>query len=349
MRILILCEEIVNAGGLFRFQRFGRILIALGHQVEFAVMQHKAGQERFGIVPVISLEQAKNRSWDCTMVPGAGFSDNFIAELKLMNHRKWGLKVQHILNDQTKHDRFKNVNTAFLPDLIIINNEHWLLEELIQFTAQDIRYLVGGVEHQTLSALPIKSANMKSEVVLAGLVNKTPDTLIDILKKLPKNFRLQLMGDERKLQKKIPSGWDKSRVDIYKVNSPEDLKKFMQKANIVFSLEYFAGWANIAAEAMSANVPVICTKAGTISFAIDQKTAWVLPFDYTTQDIINSIHEVLNKDNATVLINANKHIAHYDWENYSRRMHRLLSLCIRKKPITWAGMKLREALVSIGN
>lgn len=49
------------------------------------------------------------------------------------------------------------------------------------------------------------------------------------------------------------------------------------QADVFVSAERRAGWSNTAAEAMACGVPVVCTRSGTRDFAINGRTALVVP------------------------------------------------------------------------
>ena len=50
------------------------------------------------------------------------------------------------------------------------------------------------------------------------------------------------------------------------------------QADVFVSAERRAGWANTAAEAMACRLPVVCTPSGSRDFAVNEKTALVVPF-----------------------------------------------------------------------
>ena len=59
--------------------------------------------------------------------------------------------------------------------------------------------------------------------------------------------------------------------------SPERLSALLREMDVMVSAERDAGWSNPTAEAMACGVPVVCTEAGTVDFAIDGETALVVP------------------------------------------------------------------------
>ncbi len=65
----------------------------------------------------------------------------------------------------------------------------------------------------------------------------------------------------------------------FHLDLPQDrLARLFSRADAFVSAERRAGWANTAAEAMACGLPVVCTASGSRDFAIDGKTALVVPF-----------------------------------------------------------------------
>jgi len=90
----------------------------------------------------------------------------------------------------------------------------------------------------------------------------------------------------------------------------------------VVHTEEFAGWSNLAAEALAHSVPLICTKHGTSSFAIDKCSAMVMssPSPDNILDRLRIIHR--NHDNIIESLTESglKIISSYGWENYTRKL-----------------------------
>ncbi len=55
------------------------------------------------------------------------------------------------------------------------------------------------------------------------------------------------------------------------------VRELMWQSDVVVMAEVSAGWSNPAAEAMASGTPLVCTEAGTLDFAIDGETAFVVP------------------------------------------------------------------------
>ena len=67
----------------------------------------------------------------------------------------------------------------------------------------------------------------------------------------------------------------------FHLDIPQDRMAWLySQADIFVSGERRAGWSNTAAEAMACRVPVVCTRSGTRDFAVNNKTALVVPFSH---------------------------------------------------------------------
>lgn len=62
--------------------------------------------------------------------------------------------------------------------------------------------------------------------------------------------------------------------------SQDDLRDLYAGSDLFVSAERRAGWCNTAAEAMACGAAVVCTRSGTEDFAIDGKTASVVPLPW---------------------------------------------------------------------
>jgi hypothetical protein len=102
----------------------------------------------------------------------------------------------------------------------------------------------------------------------------------------------------------------------------EKLDAFYESIDCVVHTETFAGWANLAAEALAHKVPLICTTHGTLSFAIDKVTALVMACPTATEINIKlkSIHE--NKESlvSRMTHNGSTIISRFTWNHYAKKL-----------------------------
>src|SRR5690606_15147958 len=104
-----------------------------------------------------------------------------------------------------------------------------------------------------------------------------------------------------------------------------DLPGLYRNFDCVVATELFAGWANLAAEAMASGVPVVCTRSGTMAFARDGETALVV--DDPSPEALRARLTQLRADQSFVrklTRNARKQIEKFDLTTYAQS---LLELC----------------------
>ena len=123
-QILVACERLNLAGGLFRFERVGRSLRSLNVDLSWLAFD-QGPHQRPTEFSILSLQEAFDRDWLATMVPGAGFRDETIKKLGRLTGPQFGTRVQHLLDDHSRRDRFLIVNKSFQPHVVISNNRHW--------------------------------------------------------------------------------------------------------------------------------------------------------------------------------------------------------------------------------
>jgi hypothetical protein len=72
---------------------------------------------------------------------------------------RFGLRVQHILHDQTRRPGFLNVNGAFKPHIVVFNNRHWRPGDFTDFQAEAFYFLEGAVDVESLAPDPQNITN----------------------------------------------------------------------------------------------------------------------------------------------------------------------------------------------
>ena len=278
MNILIPCESMVMAGGLVRFERIGKVLSAWGHKIAFATMSKNNVNQFHSSFPVLTLEQALDRRWGCVMAPGAGFADSVIKEFSVFRQDNFGVRVQHILNDQSRRPKFKKLNEYFSPNVVIFNNTHWPIGSFTDFQADRFHFLPGAVDLKQFRPPTYRiHPDSGQSWVIGGLANKNPEPLITALELQPSTTTIRLFGRNSELlserhQDLIAEG----RLELVGLLTGRELSAFYHSVDCVVTTENTAGWTNLAAEAMASGTPVICTPHGTRAFATHNVTALVI-------------------------------------------------------------------------
>ncbi|MBB2974184.1 sulfotransferase domain-containing protein [Mesorhizobium sp. RMAD-H1] len=274
--ILVACDQIVLAGGLLRFERFGRAIRDEGHSLSYLVFSPDHRPAWKSEFPVLTFDEAGRHWWDATFVPGAGFPPQTIDQFELLNAETFGVRVQHILNDQSRRDRFLQVNRSFRPNVIIFNNDHWPAGSYTEFQA-DRFFVIPGAVDTDLFAPAAREEDVSQAFVIGALANKNPEPLIAALEHLPQDVQLRFFGrDSTGIAEKHPDLLASGRIVLQGPVFDADLAAFYRQLDCVVMTEENAGWSNLVAEAMASGVPVVCTPHGTGVMAKDQETALVI-------------------------------------------------------------------------
>lgn len=323
MNILVACDHIVLSGGLLRFDRVAATIAKDGHKLSFVAMGSEPPARSTDMV-VLTSGEAQARQWDCVMVPGAGFPPATLASFSFFRKPNFGLRVQHVLNDQTRREAFRAVNEAFDPHIVIFNNEHWPVGSFTDFTADRFHVLLGAVDTARFRPRTVRRPNDGLWIV-GGLANKNPVPLVEAVAGM-NDVVLMLFGiDNQNLAQRYTHLVEEGRLKLAGVLDENGLSSFYQGLDCVVTTEIFAGWGNLAAEAMASGIPVICTRAGTMAFARDGETAIVV--EEPTPERLRSQMEKLRADaplGRVLAGNARRCIEAFDWQPYSGA---LIDLC----------------------
>ena len=150
--------------------------------------------------------------------------------------------------------------------------------------------------------------------------------LMEALRLLPDEISLSLFGPVPALAGRYQDMVDSGRVRFVGPLSEEDLPRFYHDCDCVVHSERFAGWANLAAEAMACGIPVICTRHGTLAFAEHGETALVI--DEPTPEAIAAAVQRLFADDALahrIASNGRQRITELSWSEYALR---LMDACV---------------------
>jgi glycosyltransferase involved in cell wall biosynthesis len=338
-RILVACHDLVLAGGLFRFERFGRIAQARGHQLAFLQFAEQNPSTRVIEFPVLSLQDALSTEWDATIIPGAGFPPETIQKFSQLAQPQFGLRMQHALNDQTRRSGFVQVNQVFKPHVVVFNNREWPHGSYTTLQARRFHVLEGGVDVGVFAPQRRAKGTMRTApFVVGGLVSKNPAPLIEAMRRLGEGVELRLFGN--------PVNWNQTadedllRSGVLKLVGPfseQELPAFYSDLDCVVHTETFAGWANLAAEALASGIPLICTRHGTRAFAVHGETALIMA-EPTPEEICLSIKQLQSSDDLRDRLSKNGRqvINRYSWETYATSLLDLMDITDSSIHYSWA-------------
>jgi 2-polyprenyl-3-methyl-5-hydroxy-6-metoxy-1,4-benzoquinol methylase len=239
---------------------------------------------------------------------------------------RFGLRVQHILHDQTRRPGFLNVNGAFKPHIVVFNNRHWRPGDFTDFQAEAFYFLEGAVDVESLAPDPQRYYQSHSApFVVGGLANKNVKPLIEAARICGEGVHLHLFGQAGDLAERERELVDDGRLRLSGVLSECELPKFYANLDCVAHTETFAGWANVAAEGMASGVPVICTPHGTGAFAENEITALVVS-NPTPDALAEAIQRLRGDPNLASRLarNARQRIQRFSWTSYSADLLRLM-------------------------
>ncbi len=326
-RILVACHDMVMSGGLLRFERVGKVLRRDGHELAFVRFADSAAPEWRSEFPVLDVAAASATRWDAVMVPGAGFPDSTIEAFAELRAPAFGLRVQHVLNDRTLHDRFLRVNASFAPDVVVFNNNDWPVGTFTDFQARRFHLLAGAVDAEAFRPPTYRCHPLSDgKWIVGGQLSKNPEALIAALDHLPSSVALRLYGPDRSdVATRYADLVATGRIQLTGTLDEAGLRAFYHEVDCVVMSERHAGWANLAAEAMASGTPLVCTRHGTTPFARHEETALVV--DEPLAAPIAAAIERLRTD-AALCRELTEHgrdaIAEYSWERYAGDLLRLL-------------------------
>lgn len=304
-------------GGLGRFIHCARVLRNQGHAVEFLSLNNSLETDWPDLKGrVRTMDDVVSEKWDAVMVPGAGMSDDKVPLFGLLNNPTFGVRVQHILNDSFRKDKFLKVNKVLNPDVVIFNNSHW--ESFVEFDADIFLIIPGAVDtkiHHPVAEKRLPSSGEKWKI--AGYGRKNPEPLIKAVLALPKNCELHLYGimqcEGRAARKLARQG----RLKLWGTLFDKDLSDFYNGMDVVVTSELHAGWCNTTAQAMAHGLPVVCSKAGAVDFSENKKNSLLLD-EVSAEAISKKILSLIgNPEFAYELSrNAAEDMKKFSWDNY---------------------------------
>jgi glycosyltransferase involved in cell wall biosynthesis len=325
LRILVICHRAVVTGGLLRFERAGREMQKLGHEICFCTLSDELPESWSGVVPVRRFSDAWREQWDVTMCPGAGFLRSVPAEiLSCFRDPRFGLRMQHVLSDRSRRDAFLRVNEHFSPHTVIFNNADWEIGTFTDFKGNSFHHLIGACDSTQFKPGPERT-DPREVFVIGGQTRKNAAALIAALRALPPRFVLRLFGPADIVRHGNEDLIVEKRLQLTGELFDGDLAAYYRELDCFVSPEQQAGWSNATAEAMASGVPVICTRHGTTAFAADGVNALILA-EAAPAEIAASILKLESSPQTRerLAVSARESIARFDWQNYAQE---LLALC----------------------
>lgn len=318
--ILVIGEKNVLTGGLLRFSRLQRALEPLGIEISFAFDQLD-GRFQPDNCEILSLNEAKSRKWDATLLPGAGFSDAFLDQLTDYRSNRFGTRVQCVLNDVTLADRFLKANKSFKPHSVIFNTRAWTPGSYTHFSGDRFAIVEGAVD-SAFFAPEIRNGRRDASRFVVGLQAKYLTDLEAFALTLPDHVDFHVIRMDPPKPATLPPTLqelqEQGRLKFLGTVAEANLPAFYHSCDCILHLELFAGWANLVAEAMACGVPVVCSAPGTHAIADDGVTATVVSPDDPAEVSAALLDVIRDPEAASARAKAARaRICDYSWSSYA--------------------------------
>lgn len=326
-RILLPIHQLTYAGGLFRFERLARALPPRRWAFAWVCFSETERQLRETDLPVLTIDQAASEHWDAVMIPGAGFPHETIEKFALFQDERFGIRVQHVLNDQSRKNRFLKVNKAFKPHIVVFNNLSWPPGTYTDFTADRFYTLLGAVDSERFAPRVTTAAATKDRGwVIGAIANKNPEPILTALDHLPDSCVLRLFGvDKLGLASKHRQHIEEGRLELVGALDDAGLVSFYHSIDCFVSAEQHAGWCNHAAEAAACGVPLVCAPIGTEAFAVDGETALLLE-EVSPKKIADQVQRLMLDEGLRrkLVDEARRSVEGYSWATYAEQLTKML-------------------------
>jgi SAM-dependent methyltransferase len=287
--------------------------------------------------PVLNLEQALASQWDVTIAPGAPPLET-IQKFAQLTGFQFGLRMQRVLNDQTKKSFFLEVNRAFKPHVVVFNNSDWPPGSFTTFQAQRFPCPRRSRGHRCVFSGAIFAGYFWTAAICDRRHSEQESPTTD--RSCSRGWNrggVRLFGHPGDLSLLTADLVNSGVLKLVGLLSENELSAFYGDLDCVVHTETFAGWANLAAEALVSGVPLICTQHGTRAFAKHGQTALVL--SEVTPEKIGCLLKSLQSDRELqrrLSKNGRKAISRFSWDAYSTELLQLINDDHDHSHYTWA-------------
>jgi glycosyltransferase involved in cell wall biosynthesis/predicted O-methyltransferase YrrM len=327
-RLLIAWFRYTVNGAIGRFVNVAKVLRGFGHEVGFVSLTGETYSDWPEFPgPIMTMRETVEQAWDAVMIPGAGADDQMLRRLEVLKDQRFGIRVQHILNDVSLYQRFELVNKIFSPHIVIVNNSRWQTKDFRRLSAEAFHILPGAVDTELFFPSPLKTAPCSPPTwAIGGFASKNLEPLLDAISLLPENYILHLYGHvPPHLVERVSCLQNQGRVITYGPLFGKALAYFYRRMDIVVTTEKRAGWCNTAAEASACGVPCVVSPHGTVDFAENMGTALVLE-NITGEAIAESVTRLTSDLSllAGIAQRAAARMRAFSWYSYCEKLLSIL-------------------------
>lgn len=326
LRVLVAWFRFGLNGSIARVLRFAEEAGRMGHSVEFASLTGETRREWPEGPAILGAEGLTAGRWDAVLVPGAG--EGPLQRLADLRDPRFGRRIQLVLNDAARLDRFAEVNAHFAPDTIVFNNSAWTPYDMRRLQARAYHVLPGAVDTARFAPRAAGAARRgDGRFVVGAYARKGLDAVLDAMDRLGPGATLHVFGE-------IP-GETAARADALAARGRlvpagelfgDALARWYGGLDAFVSVETSAGWSNPVAEAMASGLPCVAGRGGTVDFVEPGRNA--LRVDEATGTAIAAALEALRADPARAAVLGRAAAAtmrRFPWSEWSRELLRLVA------------------------
>ncbi len=313
-------------GSIARVLRFAEEARRSGHSVELGSLTGETRREWPQGPEILGPRELAAGRWDAVIVPGAG--DGPLQRLADLRDPRFGRRIQLVLNDASRLDRFAEVNAHLAPDTIVFNNSAWTPFDMRRLQARAYHVLPGAVDAARFAPRAGDPPRRPGGRFAVGTyARKGLPWVLDAMERLGAGVTLYVYGE-------IP-GESAARADALAARGRlvpagelfgDALARFYRGLDAFVAVETSAGWCNPAAEAMASGLPCVVGTGGTGDFVDPDRNA--VRLDEADGGAIAGALDALRADPARAAAlgaAAAETMRRFPWSGWSRDLLRLVT------------------------
>lgn len=176
----------------------------------------------------------------------------------------------------------------------------------------------------------------KKQIIFAGRLSKEKGilTLLDIIKQLPSDMHLLILGSGPEEDKVKEAAKSKSHIHYLGYQSKERTIELIRGSDILIQPSIVEGISSTILEAMACNTPIIATKAGGNMEILENNRTAILVKPDSNKEILDAIYDLFsNKPMAEKLrLEAFNQVQNYDWSVIGNMYLKLYDELLKPKP-----------------
>lgn len=190
--------------------------------------------------------------------------------------------IRHKIFDSKEFTWMKKKEMVCINDITVVTPSKWLAEYVKSSIFKNcfIQVINNGVDQKVFYPRCSKNRNKSNEYTLLGVAfgwsyKKGLDVFIELRKRLPNNFKIILVGTDKKIEKQLPSGIQAIR----RTSSQEELAKIYSMADVFVNPTREDNFPTVNIEALACGTPIVTFNTGGSSEIIDETCGLVVEID----------------------------------------------------------------------